>query len=242
MPLPDPLARARQKLVYALDYPTFAEASAGAALVAPSVGVLKVGLELFVREGPRAVEIGAALGRPIFLDLKLCDIPETVERAVQSAAALGVRYLTVHASGGSAMLERAASAAARAASPLALLAVTALTSLSAADLSALGVMGRPEEHVLRLARLALSAGIRGFVASAQEARALRSELGPEALIVTPGIRPAGVQAGDQKRVATPAEALAAGADLLVIGRAIRDAADPAAAAESVASEVAVAGR
>jgi orotidine-5'-phosphate decarboxylase len=231
------IERGRQKIAFALDYPTLTEALDGAARVAPVVGVLKIGLELYVREGPRAIEIGRTLGRDVFLDLKLHDIPETVERAVQNAAALGVRYLTIHASGGRAMLERAASAAARATEPLTLLAVTVLTSLDAADLAALGVSGSPREHALRLASLAMQAGVRGFVTSPQEVAALREGLGSEAFLVTPGIRPAGAASGDQKRVATPAAALAAGADLLVIGRPIRDAADPRAAAEGIARDV-----
>ena len=232
------MERARSKIAFALDYPDFAQASAGAALVAPSVGVLKIGLELFVREGPRAVEIGGALGKHVFLDLKLHDIPETVERAVQNAAALGVRYLTLHASGGRAMLERAANAAARAPSPLTLLAVTVLTSLDQADLAAQGIQGTPREHVLRVAGVAMDAGVRGFVTSPQEVGALRSALGNEAFLVTPGIRPAGSASGDQKRIATPVAALQAGADLLVIGRPIRDAADPRAAAEAIAQDIA----
>lgn len=234
------LGSARQKVAFALDYPTLADASAGASLVAPAVGVLKVGLELFVREGPRAVEIAQELERDVFLDLKLHDIPETVERAVANACALGVRYLTIHASGGRAMLDRAASAAARSRTPLTLLAVTVLTSLDPGDLSALGITGAPREHALRLARLAWDAGVRGLVTSAHEVAALRAELGPEAVLVTPGIRPAGTDAGDQKRVATPASALASGASLLVIGRPIRDAQDPRAAAESIVAEVAAA--
>ncbi len=233
-----PIERARGKIAFALDYASFEEAAAGARLVAPAVGVLKVGLELFVREGPRAVELGRHEGRDVFLDLKLHDIPETVERAVQNAAALGVRYLTLHASGGRAMLERAANAAARAASPLTLLAVTVLTSLDQADLAALGVTGTPREHVLRVASIAMDAGVRGFVTSPQEVAALRAALGAEAFLVTPGIRPAGSASGDQKRVATPVAALEAGADLLVIGRPIRDAADPRAAAEAIAQDIA----
>lgn len=229
---------ARKKIAFALDYPTLAEASAGARLVAPAVGVLKVGLELFVREGPAAVELGAACERPVFLDLKLHDIPETVERAVQNAAALGVRYLTIHAAGGRAMLERAANAAARATSPLTLLAVTVLTSLDQGDLAALGVAGSTRDHVVRLAKIAIDAGVRGFVTSPQEVAALRAEVGPEAFLVTPGVRPEGAATGDQKRVATPRTALAAGADLLVIGRPIRDAADPLAAARAIASDIA----
>jgi orotidine-5'-phosphate decarboxylase len=228
---------ARERLVFPLDFPTLDDARRAAQVVAPSVGVLKVGLELFVGEGPAAAALGRELGRDVFLDLKLHDIPETVERAVASAAALGVRYLTVHAAGGAAMLSRAADRAAQAKSPLTLLAVTVLTSLDAADLAAQGIGGTASDHVLRLARGAWAAGVRGFVASPAEARALREALGPEALLVTPGIRPAGVGAGDQKRVATPAQAIADGADLLVVGRPIRDAADPLAAAQAVVSEI-----
>ncbi len=226
-----------RRIVFPLDYPTLAEASAGAAAVAPAVGVLKVGLELFTREGPAAIGLGREHGRDVFLDLKLHDIPETVERAVASAASHGVRYLTIHASGGRAMLERAQNAAAKAKRPLTLLAVTMLTSLDASDLWAIGVAGTASEHVVRLARLAWDAGVRGFVASPDEARALRDALGREPLIVTPGIRPAGAASGDQKRVATPASAIGDGADLLVVGRPIRDAADPAAAARAIAAEI-----
>jgi orotidine-5'-phosphate decarboxylase len=228
----------RDRLVFPLDFPTLAEARAGAECVAPSVGVLKVGLELFVREGPAAVELGRTFGRDVFLDLKLHDIPETVERAVAGAAALGARYLTVHAAGGPAMLGRAVAAAARAASPLTILAVTVLTSLDTPDLAAQGVDGTARDQVVRLARLAWDAGVRGFVASPAEARSLREALGPAALLVTPGIRPAGSGAGDQKRVATPGQAIADGADLLVVGRPVRDAPDPRAAAEAVVAEIA----
>lgn len=228
---------ARKRLVFPLDYPSLEDARAGATLVAPAVGVLKVGLELFVREGPEAVALGPELGLDVFLDLKLHDIPQTVERAVESAASLGVRYLTVHASGGAAMLERAQAAAARASSDLVLLAVTVLTSLDAADLDAQAIGGSPGEHVVRLAKLAWGAGIRGFVASPAEASALRRELGPDARIVTPGIRPAGAEARDQKRIATPARAIADGADLIVVGRPIRDAADPLAAARAIVREI-----
>jgi orotidine-5'-phosphate decarboxylase len=233
---------ARRRLVYPLDYPSLAAARAGGALIAPliapSVGVLKVGLELFVRAGPDAVAVGRELGRDVFLDLKLHDIPETVERAVASAAELGARYLTLHAAGGSAMLARAAERAAKATSPLTLLAVTVLTSLDAGDLAAQGLAADATSHALRLARLAWDAGVRGFVTSPSEVAALRRELCREALLVTPGVRPAGAEAGDQKRVATPAAAIAAGADLLVVGRPIRDAADPLAAARAVVDDIA----
>lgn len=201
------------------------------------MGVLKVGLELFVREGPGAVELARGLGLDVFLDLKLHDIPETVDRAVAAAGALEVRYLTVHAGGGRAMLERAASRAARATTPLTILAVTVLTSLDASDLGALGIADSLGEHATRLARLAWDVGVRGFVTSPCEVAALRATLGEEALLVTPGIRPAGAAAFDQKRVATPSRAIADGADLLVVGRPIRDAAEPLAAARAVVAEI-----
>jgi orotidine-5'-phosphate decarboxylase len=160
-----------------------------------------------------------------------------VERAVVAAGALGARYLTVHAAGGAEMLARASAAAERAPRPLTLLAVTVLTSMDTADLGAQGIPGTAGEHVVRLARMAWQAGLRGFVASAGDARALRGALGPEALLVTPGIRPAGTGAADQKRIATPAQAIADGADLLVVGRPIRDARDPLAAADAVVAEI-----
>jgi orotidine-5'-phosphate decarboxylase len=228
----------RARLVYPLDYATLAEARAGAEQVREAVGVLKVGLELFVREGPAAVKLGAELGCDIFLDLKLCDIPETVERAVASAGALGVRYLTVHAFGGPEMLARAARRAESC--KITLLAVTVLTSLDAEDLRRIGVQAPPEAETLTLARLARSSGVPGLVCSSAEVERLRSELGPNLVLVTPGIRPAGSDAGDQKRIGTPAEAIGRGADLLVVGRPIRDAADPLAAARAIVDEIAAA--
>jgi len=226
---------ASPRLAFALDYPTLDEARRGAERVRESAGVLKVGLELFVREGPRAVALGSELGCDVFLDLKLHDIPETVERAVASAAAHGVTYLTVHAAGGPRMLERAARAAEP--SALKLLAVTVLTSLDASDLQATGVPAEPASQALRLARLAVSAGIPGLVCSPNEVRSLRDALGPDVLLVTPGIRLAQSGADDQKRTGTPAAAIRDGSSLLVVGRPIRDAADPAAAARAIAQEI-----
>lgn len=228
---------ASRRLVYPLDYASLEEARTGARLVAPHVGVLKVGLELFISEGSAAIALCHDLGLDVFLDLKLHDIPETVGRAVRSAASLGIRYLTVHAHGGRAMLERAAEEAAKAPTPMTILAVTVLTSLDAKDLEDVGVQAKPSEQVERVARLAWSAGVRGFVASAAEATNLRKTLGSEALLVTPGIRPAGKDVGDQKRVVTPTAAIAAGSDLLVVGRPIRDAADPREAARQVVQEI-----
>ena len=229
---------ARDRLAFALDFPTLAEAERGAARVADVVGVLKVGLELFVSEGPRAIELGRQLGCDVFLDLKLHDIPETVERAVAVAAARGVRYLTLHASGGPKMLAAAARRADRENSGLTLLAITVLTSLDAADLRAVGVSSAPAEQALRLARLALGEGIPGMVCSALEVGALREALGPKAVLVTPGIRPqAGEDSDDQKRTGTPSSAIRAGSTLLVVGRPIRDATDPAAAARAIIDEI-----
>ena len=229
---------ARGRLAFALDFPTLAEAERGAARVADVVGVLKVGLELFVSEGPRAVELGRQLGCDVFLDLKLHDIPETVERAVAVAAARGVRYLTLHASGGPKMLAAAARRAERENSGLTLLAITVLTSLDATDLRAVGVGSPPAEHALRLAQLASAEGIPGMVCSALEVGALREALGPQAVLVTPGIRPqAGEGKDDQKRTGTPSGAIRAGSTLLVVGRPIRDAADPAAAARAISDEI-----
>lgn len=227
----------RERLAFALDYPSLSAAEAGAARVADVVGVLKVGLELFVAEGPAAVRLGAKLGLQVFLDLKLHDIPETVERAVATAGQLGVGLLTVHAAGGPRMLEAAAKRAQADGAGLKLLAVTVLTSLDAADLEATGVSAAPAEHVLRLARLATGHGIAGLVCSTAEVGSLRQALGPDVILVTPGIRPAGAAAGDQKRVGTPSSALRDGSSLLVVGRPIRDAADPAAAARAILSEM-----
>ena len=229
---------ARNKLAYALDFPSFALAEEGAARVAHAVGVLKVGLELFVSEGPRAVQLGQKLGCDVFLDLKLHDIPETVERAVAAAAAHGVRYLTLHAAGGPKMLAAAARRAECENTGLTLLAITVLTSLDASDLAAVGVAADPSSQALRLAQLAHAEGIPGMVCSAVEVASLRAALGPRAVLVTPGIRPA-TSAGsdDQKRTGTPASAVRAGSSLLVVGRPIRDAADPGAAAAAICDEI-----
>ena len=227
------------RLIAALDTPEPARAAAWARALAPEVGLVKVGLELFVAHGPRAVAEVAEAGAPVFLDLKLHDIPNTVAGAVRSANALGAAMLTVHAAGGAAMIAaaREAGEASGAARPM-ILAVTVLTSLGAADLAATGVAGGPSRQVLRLARLAVDAGADGLVCSPLEVAPLRAALGPGVRLVVPGIRPAGSEAGDQKRVMAPAEAVAAGADWLVIGRPITGAADPAAAARSIAATLA----
>jgi orotidine-5'-phosphate decarboxylase len=226
------------RLIYALDLPTLDRAREAAAKVRDAVGMLKVGLELFVEAGPRAVALGAETGVPVFLDLKLHDIPETVDRAVARAAALGARMLTVHASGGPAMLARAAQRARTEGTGLEILAVTVLTSLDGRDLEAVSVVGNVRDQAERLARMAWEQGVRGFVCSPHEVAHLRGLLGPEATLVTPGIRASG-EAGkdDQKRTMSAAEAVRAGASWVVVGRPIRDAADPHAAATAITGEI-----
>jgi orotidine-5'-phosphate decarboxylase len=223
-----------QRLIVALDVPDLAAARALLGQLAGEVEVFKVGLELFSAAGPDAVRAVHDAGAACFLDLKLHDIPATVARAVDAAEGLGVRYLTVHASNGPRGLTEARAHA----ETVRLLAVTVLTSMDDAELGAIGVAGTAADSVSRLARVAKGAGIDGLVCSAEECRALRAELGSDALLVVPGIRPAGAVAGDQKRVATPARAIADGADLLVVGRPIRDARDPVAAARAVIAEIA----
>ncbi|MBK9518208.1 MAG: orotidine-5'-phosphate decarboxylase [Anaeromyxobacter sp.] len=224
----------KDRLCCALDFPSWAAAEPFARAIAPHVGMLKVGLELYLAEGAQAVRAAAALGRPVFLDLKLHDIPATVEGAARSAAASGASLLTVHAAGGQEMVR----AAVRGAGPqVRILAVTVLTSLDAATLDQIGLAGPPEAAVVRLARLAVAAGAGGLVCSPQEVAAVRAAVGPGPLLVVPGIRPAGAALGDQARVATPAQAVAAGADVLVVGRPLRDAPDPVAAARAIAAEL-----
>jgi orotidine-5'-phosphate decarboxylase len=195
---------------------------------------VKVGLELFCHEGPAAVEKVRAVGElDVFLDLKLHDIPATVAGAARSVAPLAPRYLTVHAAGGPAMV-----AAAVEQLPETLVAgVTVLTSLGAGDLDRIGLAGPPEAAVRRLARLAVDAGARALVCSPQEVAPVRDEVGPDIVLITPGVRPAGAGAHDQARVATPQQALADGADLLVIGRPITGASDPGEAARQLADNL-----
>lgn len=234
-------ARGVERLIFALDYPTLDEAVAGAEGVRGEIGMVKVGLELFCRYGPQAVaRCGEAAQAPVFLDLKLDDIPATVGRAtanVVRGAEGRVRYLTVHASGGAAMLRAAVEAAGDA---LEVLAVTVLTSLDHEDLRAMGIDDAPAAQVERLARLAHGAGVRAFVCSPAEAPVIRAALGDDVTIITPGVRPAGTAHADQKRVATPAGAIAGGSSMLVVGRPIREAPDPAAAARAIAMEIAAA--
>jgi len=221
-------------IAVALDAPNLEIASRWAALVTPHVSTVKIGLELYLRYGPDVVaSVRGASGVQIFLDLKLHDIPATVASAARAVARLRPQLLTVHAAGGPAMIRAAVEAAAG--TPIA--AVTALTSLRGEDLDSIGVTGTTSDWVLRLAALAVDAGATALVCSPREVAAVRTEVGPEITLVTPGVRPAGADPHDQARVATPEEALAAGADLLVIGRAITGAPDPGAAAAAIAASL-----
>jgi orotidine-5'-phosphate decarboxylase len=224
-------------LIAAIDTTDMRRARTLATAVAPSCGMLKLGLEFFLANGADGVR--QIDDRPIFLDLKLHDIPNTVAGGVRAVLKLRPAMLTIHAAGGAAMI-----AAARAAAETAgadrpkLLAVTVLTSLDAEALHATGVAGGPRQQVLRLARLALAAGADGLVCSPLEVAMLRDVLGPNPILVVPGIRPAGADPGDQARTLTPREAADAGATWLVVGRPITTAPDPAIAAASIAGEIA----
>lgn len=239
----------RERIVIALDVPDERDALAWAARLKGRVGLLKIGLQLFSAAGPGLVSRIAETFGPVFLDLKLHDIPNTVAGAVRAGAASGASMMTVHASGGLAMLRAASEAAGGAARapgapPLRLLAVTVLTSLGPDDLAAVGVARGPRAQVLALAELAWLAGCDGFVASPHETAALREKFGSAPLLVIPGLRPAGsgIDAlertrDDQARTASPREALDAGADYLVIGRPVLDAADPDAALDAIVASL-----
>jgi orotidine-5'-phosphate decarboxylase len=230
----------KDRLIVALDVPGATQARQIVQAIGDAATTYKIGKQLFTAEGPQVVRDLVASGRKVFLDLKYHDIPNTVAAAVRSAADLGVSMLTVHASGGSAMLKAAVEAASQSSAKPMVLAVTVLTSLSDSDLQELGITGNVLTQVLRLGALARAAGCGGLVASALEARALRRALGEGYAIVTPGVRPAGAAAGDQARVVTPKDAIAAGATYLVVGRPILDAPDPAQAARQIADEIAAA--
>jgi len=230
----------RDRLIVALDVSSASEAQGLASSVGESAGAFKIGQQLFTAEGPALLRDLIASGRKVFLDLKFHDIPNTVGAAVRSVAELGVTMLTVHAAGGAAMLRAAADAAAAAPGRPLVLAVTVLTSLTDQDLQQTGISGRVLNQVLRLAALARDNGCGGVVASAQEARELRRELGAGFAIVTPGVRPAGADQGDQARIVTPAQAISAGATYLVVGRPITASPDPAAAARGILEEIAAA--
>ncbi|MCK5874490.1 MAG: orotidine-5'-phosphate decarboxylase [Alcanivoracaceae bacterium] len=216
----------RSPIIVALDYPCLADAVALARQLDPALVRVKVGKELFTREGPAVVEALQNLGFELFLDLKFHDIPNTVAAALKSAAALGVWMVNVHASGGRRMMEVASEAMASISSPPLLTAVTVLTSMNDQDLAEIGISAPAAEQVRRLALLAKDCGMDGVVCSAQEAPMLRDTCGDSFLKVTPGIRPVGADAGDQSRVVTPPDAVAMGVSHMVIGRPITRAASP----------------
>ncbi|HEY3580428.1 MAG TPA: orotidine-5'-phosphate decarboxylase [Pyrinomonadaceae bacterium] len=232
-----------EKLIVALDVDTPAQALSLAQQLRDVAGMFKIGSTLFTLAGPQVVKDIIDSGAKVFLDLKFHDIPHQVAGAARSAAQLGVSLFTVHASGGAEMMRRAVEAVAEVAeregTPRAkVLAVSVLTSIDADTLAQIGVNSSPEESVLRLVRLAEQSGVDGVVASPQEAARIRATVTDrELLIVTPGIRPTENDIGDQRRVSTPAAALAAGADYLVVGRPITAAADPVAAARRIAAEM-----
>ncbi|XVQ88779.1 orotidine-5'-phosphate decarboxylase [Microbispora siamensis] len=219
-------------IAVALDAPDLETAARWAGLVTPHVSTVKVGLELYLRYGPDVIaSVRGASGVQVFLDLKLHDIPNTVGAAARAVARLKPTYLTVHASGGPAMVR----AAVEAAPNTQIAAVTLLTSLSEADLREIGIQGPPEDVVRRMAAVAVGAGAQALVCSPREVAAVRAEVGPDVTLITPGVRPVGADTQDQARVATPEDAIAQGADLLVIGRPITGAPDPGAAAAGIAA-------
>ncbi len=223
----------RERLILALDVPSADEAKRLLDRVKDSVGFVKIGLELFTAAGPDIVRWALAQRKRVFLDLKLLDIGETVKRATAAAAELGVTFLTVHATG---QTVRAA-VEGRGRSAMKILAVTVLTSFDEADLVEMGIAESVRDTVLKRARLAISLGADGVVASGVEAAMIRRELGKDPIVVIPGIRSVGSSHDDQVRVTTPAGAIAAGGDYLVVGRAIRDAADQAEAARAMQAEI-----
>jgi len=238
LPGTSPLAEARKRLIVALDVPDIASAISLVDRLEDTCQWFKVGLELFVATGPAVLEPLLKRGHKVFLDLKFHDIPNTVTGAMHSAAALGASMITVHAGGGPAMLAAACGALEGMKNPPQLLAVTLLTSMDSAQVDAVGLDHSPGTQVEILAPMAMGVGVRGFVCSPQEVAKLRLLTGPGGVLVTPGIRPAGAQLLDQKRIATPAEALRRGASYLVVGRPITQAADPAKAAEAILKEMA----
>jgi len=227
---------ARERLIVALDVSSAAQAQKIVATLGEAVTFYKVGMQLYTAEGPAVVRDLISSGRRVFLDLKYHDIPNTVASAVREAGKLGVSMLTVHASGGTKMLRAAADAANESNPAMKVVAVTVLTSMNQEDLNEI-IHGNLQEQVVHLAGVALNAGCHGAVSSAREAKTLRARLGNDFLVVTPGVRPAGAAHGDQARVVTPAEAIAAGATHIVVGRPITGAADPAQEAERIIQEI-----
>jgi orotidine-5'-phosphate decarboxylase len=228
----------KPELIVALDVQTSDMVKQLVDSLPPEVTWYKVGLELFTAEGPAALQYLRKKNKKIFLDLKLHDIPNTVAAAVASAARHGVAMLTLHAGGGREMLKAAVQSARKAdSSTPKLVAVTTLTSLAQSDLLELGITRSLADHTLALGEMAISAGVDGLVCSPHEARAFRDKLGKGPILVTPGIRPAGADVADQKRVATPEAAIKAGASFLVVGRPITQAPDPTTAAKDILREI-----
>jgi orotidine-5'-phosphate decarboxylase len=232
------VAKKSSPIVVALDYPSMDQALAMANRLDPTLCRVKVGKELFTRSGPVVVDALHRLGFEVFLDLKFHDIPSTTAKAVVAAAEMGVWMVNVHASGGQKMMETARNELDKMVGPRPLLiAVTVLTSMLADDLKQIGVQAAPEDQVQRLARLAHQSGMDGVVCSAQEAQMLRCQLGGSFQLVTPGIRPVGAEVGDQQRIMTPAQAVQAGSDFLVVGRPITRAAEPITVLQQVLAEL-----
>ncbi len=227
----------KDRVIVALDQEDLDAARRLVQALAGLISFFKVGSELFSAAGPAAIEMVKESGAEVFLDLKYHDIPNTVSRAVARAAGYGVSLVNVHTLGGFDMMKAAADAAGSVNPGTRVIGVTVLTSMDAADLARVGIGQAPDAQVLRLARLAREAGLSGVVSSAREVGRLRGELGVDFILVTPGIRPAGADAGDQKRIVTPREAFDAGADYIVVGRPIAAAPDPRAAAESIIMEI-----
>ena len=225
-------------IIVALDFPDADEALRCVDTLGQHATFYKIGLQLFTAEGPNIVRQLKDRDKRVFLDLKFHDIPNTVAGAVASASRLDVDMLTVHASGGAAMIRAAVDSAASASHPPLVLAVTVLTSMDASTLAAIGVSADPTAHVIRLAGLAKEAGCGGIVCSPQEIAPVRKQIGDDLKLVVPGIRPAGAASDDQARIATPQDAIQAGADYLVIGRPITAAPDPLRAVQAITSEVA----
>ena len=228
-----PMIPARDRLIVALDLPSVADAEAMVAGLGPAVTFYKIGLQMIFAGGIELARRLAGDGKQVFLDAKLFDIDNTVEGAVESVLPLGVTFLTIHAY----PKAMRAAVAARGDAPLRLLGVTVLTSMDGPDLAAAGYAGTPEALVASRAADARAAGMDGVVASPAEAAAVRALIGPDMVLVTPGVRPAGTASGDQKRVATPAAAIAAGVDYLVVGRPVTTASDPRAVAQSITAEI-----
>src|SRR6266567_2099070 len=228
------MTKTADKIILALDVPTKAQALALVEQLTPEISFFKIGLQLYTAEGPEVVRAVLSTGAKVWLDLKLHDIPNTVARAVESASNLGVHMLTIHLSGGSEMI-RAATAART--NNISILGVTILTSATEQTLREIGIADKVDDQVLRLAKVGVDAGIDGLVTSPHEIKVLRAEFGDKIKIVVPGIRPAGSEAGDQKRVMTPREALGAGADYLVIGRPIIADRNPREAVAKILDEI-----